>query len=151
MYEELLVRHSAVGFQLPRLLNRSGIGTSCCVVKPAVNVEGAMEGAILAWACLGDEGLRTLQLPEGIKSVTVFADTDPVGAFNGAAAELALRLKNEGREVKVIFPPLADYGIAGAVRWHDAWMIETGRVRSWIRKWRQHLAEWHENSRIFIR
>ena len=48
------------------------------------------------WACRGDEGLRTLQLPEGIKSVTVFADPDPVGAFDGAAAELGLRLKDEG-------------------------------------------------------
>ena len=36
MYEELLVKRSAVSFQLPRFLNRSGIGTSLCVVKPNV-------------------------------------------------------------------------------------------------------------------
>ncbi|CCZ18086.1 unknown [Sutterella wadsworthensis CAG:135] len=36
MYEELLVKRSAVGFQLPRFLNRSGIGTSLCVVKPNI-------------------------------------------------------------------------------------------------------------------
>lgn len=75
-----------------------------------------------SWSALGTKDCARFNCPKTLSQLRFFEDTDPVGA----AAELVLRLKDESQEVKVVVPPFADHGIARAVRWRDAWMIEAG-------------------------
>ena len=56
-----------------------------------------------AWAALSTSGLRTLDLPEGIRTVTVLADGDDPG--EAAAFECARRWKRERRRVSIARPP----------------------------------------------
>ena len=56
-----------------------------------------------AWAALSTSGLRTLDLPEGIRTVTVLADGDDPG--EAAAFECARRWKWEHRLVSIARPP----------------------------------------------
>ena len=56
-----------------------------------------------AWAALSTSGSRTLDLPEGIRTVTVLADGDDPG--EAAAFECARRWKRERRRVSIARPP----------------------------------------------
>jgi hypothetical protein len=59
--------------------------------------------AIPAWAALSTSGLRTLDLPEHVKSVIVLADGDEPG--EAAAKACAVRWKREGWAVRIARPP----------------------------------------------
>jgi putative DNA primase/helicase len=52
-----------------------------------------------AWAALSTSGLRTLELPPGVRDVIILADGDDAG--EEAARDCALRLQREGRRVRV--------------------------------------------------
>jgi hypothetical protein len=56
-----------------------------------------------AWAALSTSGLRTLELPIGVRDVIVLADGDDPG--EAAALDCALRWKREGRRVRIARPP----------------------------------------------
>lgn len=56
-----------------------------------------------AWAALSTSGLRTLDLPIGVRNVIVLADGDDPG--EAAARDCALRWKREGRRVRIARPP----------------------------------------------
>jgi putative DNA primase/helicase len=56
-----------------------------------------------AWAALSTSGLRTLDLPDGIREVIVLADGDQAG--EAAARDCAWRWKREGRRVRIARPP----------------------------------------------
>ena len=56
-----------------------------------------------AWAALSTSGLRTLDLPEGIRTVTVLADGDDPG--EAAARDCAMGWQREGRRVRIARPP----------------------------------------------
>ena len=56
-----------------------------------------------AWATLGTSGLRTVELPEHVRHVTIAADRDAKGGGQAAAAALAERLEAEGRRVSIHF------------------------------------------------
>jgi len=56
-----------------------------------------------AWAALSTSGLRTIELPEGVKDVIVLADGDTAG--EAAARDCAWRWNREGRRVRVARPP----------------------------------------------
>ena len=56
-----------------------------------------------AWAALSTSGLRSLDLPKGIRDVIVLADGDEAGET--AARDCALRWKHEGRRVRIARPP----------------------------------------------
>ena len=56
-----------------------------------------------AWAALSTYGLRTLNLPKGVREVTVLADGDDPG--EAAAQEVARRWKRQGRRVRIARPP----------------------------------------------
>lgn len=57
------------------------------------------------WVALGTSGLRSIELPEHVRSVVIAADRDAGGEGQLAAAELAERLESEGREVEIELPP----------------------------------------------
>jgi putative DNA primase/helicase len=56
-----------------------------------------------AWAALSTSGLRTLDLPYGVREVIVLADGDDPG--EAAARDCAWRWKREGRRVRIACPP----------------------------------------------
>ena len=56
-----------------------------------------------AWAALSTSGLRSLNLPDGVRDVIVLADGDEFG--EAAACEAAQRWKREGRRVRIARPP----------------------------------------------
>ncbi|HET9534847.1 MAG TPA: toprim domain-containing protein, partial [Mesorhizobium sp.] len=57
-----------------------------------------------AWAALSTSGLRSLDLPRGVRDVIVLADGDEPG--EAAARDCALRWKREGRRVRIARPPI---------------------------------------------
>ena len=56
-----------------------------------------------AWAALSTSGLRSLDLPRGVRDVIVLADGDEPG--EAAAQDCAWRWKREGRRVRIARPP----------------------------------------------
>jgi putative DNA primase/helicase len=56
-----------------------------------------------AWAALSTSGLRSLDLPDGMRDVIVLADGDDPGEV--AARDCAWRWKREGRRVRIARPP----------------------------------------------
>jgi putative DNA primase/helicase len=56
-----------------------------------------------AWAALSTSGLRALELPYFVKDVIVLADGDDPG--EDAARDAALRLKRDGRRLRIARPP----------------------------------------------
>lgn len=59
---------------------------------------------IPAWACLGTSGMKAFEPPEGIKELIVFADRDENGAGQKAALELAERMEEKGKAVRIRIP-----------------------------------------------
>ena len=55
------------------------------------------------WAALSTSGLRTLDLPDSVTSMTVLADGDDAGEV--AAQHSATRWRREGRKVRIERPP----------------------------------------------
>jgi putative DNA primase/helicase len=79
--------------------------------KPLLVAEGietalsAMQASGLpAWAALSTSGLKSLELPQEIATVTICADNDENGAGIGAAQAAAQRWTSEGRTVRVAIP-----------------------------------------------
>lgn len=58
-----------------------------------------------AWAALSAPGLRSLDLPDAIRQVTILADADDDGAGKAAAVNAGTRWKREGRAVRIARPP----------------------------------------------
>ena len=58
------------------------------------------------WSCVNSRMLETVRLPENIQSVIICADLDKSEAGQRAADKLAERLINEGRQVKISYPPI---------------------------------------------
>lgn len=56
-----------------------------------------------AWAALSTSGMRSLELPPGIRDIIILADKDDPG--EAAALNTALRWKREGRRVRIARPP----------------------------------------------
>jgi DNA primase len=68
-------------------------------------VLSAMQAAAMSgWAALSTSGLKSLTLPEIVRSVIIVADNDPDGAGERAADEAARRWLREGRRVRVAMP-----------------------------------------------
>ena len=57
-----------------------------------------------AWATLSTSGLRAVELPVEVRRVVIAADRDVEGAGQKAAAQLAERLRAEGRRVRIFVP-----------------------------------------------
>lgn len=59
---------------------------------------------LAVWATLSTSGMVALQLPDAVREVIICADADPPG--EKAATDTAMRLKREGRNVRIAYPPL---------------------------------------------
>ena len=68
------------------------------------------------WACVSADGMKSVELPEMVRTVSIYADNDVSGTGQSAAYALAVRLEAEGRNVKVAIPdePGTD--------WADVWL-----------------------------
>ena len=115
------------------------VGSSVHFGEPAealmvsVGIESALIIAVATqrtptWAALGATGLRTLQVPERVRTVSIYADFDPTDTIQESSFTLADRLRAEGRTVNVRIPPCSIPGMSGYVRWHDVWMLERSRM-----------------------
>lgn len=71
------------------------------------------------WSSISAGGLAALSLPRSIRKVLIMADLDRSGTGELAARELARRLYAEGREVKIVVPPVAIPEGAKGVDWLD--------------------------------
>ncbi|MBT6717016.1 MAG: toprim domain-containing protein [Nitrospina sp.] len=58
------------------------------------------------WSAINSTMMAKVLLPENIQSVIICADKDKSGAGEKAAEKLAERLINEGRQVKISYPPI---------------------------------------------
>jgi hypothetical protein len=76
------------------LLVGEGIETTLAAMK-ATSLPG--------WAALSTSGLRSLNLPPNVRTVTILADGDAAG--EAAAQAAALRWRREGRRVRIARPP----------------------------------------------
>jgi hypothetical protein len=86
----------AVRLGSPRDVLMIGEGIETCLA--------AMQGSGKpAWAALSTSGLRSLELPEGVRDVILLADGDAAG--EAAAKDAALRWKREARRVRIARPP----------------------------------------------
>ena len=57
------------------------------------------------WAALSTSGMRSLELPDGIRRITILADADDNGKGEAAARDAGRRWLREGRVVKIARPP----------------------------------------------
>lgn len=94
----------------------------------AVSLESAMavniaSAGIACWACLGATGMRTLRIPDRVRKVCIYADMDPTEVMQEAAQSLAQRLRAQGCQAEIRFPPCSELGLSGCVSWHDAWIF----------------------------
>ena len=78
------------------------------VLAVAEGIEDALSAWVLwqipTWACLGTSGLMGFAPPEEVRELMIFADRDENGAGQKAAWELADRLEETGRAVRVLAP-----------------------------------------------
>lgn len=85
-----------------RVIDDAGIS----VLTIAEGVEDALSAWTLlsypAWAALSTGGMAALQLPAQFEQLLICADADPAG--REAARALARRMRDEGREVRVLQP-----------------------------------------------
>lgn len=58
------------------------------------------------WACVSASGLAAVMLPLDVREVFITADNDESSTGQRAADALAARLRQEGRQVEVLFPSL---------------------------------------------
>ncbi len=89
-------RGGAVRLAEPGDLLMVGEGIETCLAAMQAN-------GLPAWAALSTSGLRSLDLPAGVRDVIVLADGDEAG--EAAARACALRWKREGRRVRIARPP----------------------------------------------
>jgi putative DNA primase/helicase len=83
------------------------LGPICDRLMVAEGIETALSAMQAtgqpAWAALSTSGLRTLDLPDAVRDVTVLADGDDPG--EAAARDCAWRWKRQGRRVRIAHPP----------------------------------------------
>jgi hypothetical protein len=70
-------------------------------IETALSVQQAC--SVPVWAALSASGLKSLNLPPGITSITILADGDPTG--EAAALAAARRLKTAVRSVRIVRAP----------------------------------------------
>lgn len=71
-------------------------------IETALSVQQAT--GIPTWAALSAGGLERVILPESVREVLIFADSDTNGVGQQAAHKAAARFRAEGREASIIFP-----------------------------------------------
>lgn len=89
------------------------------------------------WAAISAPGLAAIELPADLRDVVVWGDHDRSGAGQRAAAELAARLRCEGRSVRVLLPPTigTDWLEVLVADGSKALCAAQGGQTSWGRRW----------------
>jgi len=90
------------------------------------------------WACLSKDLLRNVEIPDTVRFITIWADKDRSDAGQQAAAELVMRLRQEGRKAVAMLPP-GEMG-AKSLDWNDLLMdhgIDEVRRMLPIKQWQR--------------
>jgi putative DNA primase/helicase len=92
-----------------------GEGIETCLAAMQL---AAMQGnAWSAWSALSAGGMKSLNLSDDIRQITVLADNDANGAGEAAARDAARRWQREGRIAKIARPPA---GVKDFADWLEA-------------------------------
>ncbi len=92
-----------------------GLRDSAIRLYPATDILAVTEGIETAlavgqltglpvWAAISTSGIKTLVVPDGVRTVVIAADHDPNGAGLDAARTLACRLIARRCTVKILMP-----------------------------------------------
>lgn len=138
----LITRGAAVKFDEPvnGVLNLAeGIETALAV---------RMLTGLPQWATLTANNLESVEIPENVKVVTVWADKDRSNTGQRAADALVTRLRNEGRQAVALLPPDEIRDGEKTVDWNDMvlrWGVATVRqnlvYQSWWKRLLQKVSE----------
>lgn len=96
------------------------------------------------WAALTKDLLRMIELPECVKAVTVWADKDVSDGGQQAAAELVLRLREQGIKAVAMLPPVDIPDGCKSVDWNDMlinWGLKAIRQNHLFYQWQKRLNE----------
>lgn len=99
---------------VPNGLTINGAAIRLTPVKPIIGVAEGIETAlsvmrlkgIACWSVICANGMRTFQVPKGVKEVHIYADKDASGDGERAARDLCERLQKEGLKAWVHLPEL---------------------------------------------
>lgn len=96
------------------------------VLAVAEGIETALSVAkatkMPCWACISANGLASLEVPQGVNRVLIFADRDKSGTGQKAAQNLQERLLREGIECVVLLPEGNIPQDAKGIDWNDVLM-----------------------------
>ena len=73
----------------------------------------------VCWSVISEGGMRTFEIPEGIKNLVIYADKDRSGVGRKAASELANKAKARGINVTIKEPPMPIPAGAKGVDFND--------------------------------
>ncbi len=138
----LITRGAAVKFDEPKngILNvAEGIETALAV---------RMLHGLPQWATLTANNLESLEIPDDVQIVTVWADKDRSNTGQRAADALVTRLRSEGRQAVALLPPDEIGDGQKTVDWNDMvqrWGVATVRqnlvYQSWYKRLLQKISE----------
>ena len=90
------------------------------------------------WSCYSAELLRTVLIPDDVRSICIFADNDFKNhAGLSAANDLAARLRQEGKEVKILTPQIPqgyDVKESKGIDWMDIYKYSVDEIRKQVRE-----------------
>lgn len=98
---------------VPDGMSINGAAIRLTSVKPELGIAEGLETALsvmrltgmACWSVISANGMRTFQVPAGVKKVHIYADKDTSGEGERAANELHDRLTKEGIKAEVHLPP----------------------------------------------
>ena len=98
---------------VPDGMSINGAAIRLTSVKPVLGIAEGLETALsvmrltgmACWSVISANGMRSFQVPAGVKEVHIYADKDISGEGERAANELHDRLTKEGIKAMVHLPP----------------------------------------------
>lgn len=104
-------------------------GAQSTILGVAEGIETAlavqMATGMPMWACISDQLLAQVNLPDHVNHVVIWADKDKSGAGHRAASELAFKLRHRGLKVEVLMPARSLREKEKSVDWLDI-LVEEG-------------------------
>ena len=75
----------------------------------------------ITWSAVQTAMMGKMEVPDSVQTVVIFADKDANEAGRKAAEKLAERLTRDGKEVSILYPPMAIADGQKGVDWLDAY------------------------------
>lgn len=91
-------------------------------IETALSVVAAT--GLPCWSTSSANGMKTVRIPESVRSVFIFADRDASEVGMQAAKALAARLEAEGRAVRILLPEPRVPTDAKGIDWNDVIRVE---------------------------